>query len=62
MAFLLLKYPLNWFALHAFYVISWPASHLFAREPLVYQACYGAAQWVIIGVIADMIFQRKEKH
>jgi hypothetical protein len=61
LAFWLLKYPLNWFAPHAFYVISWPVSHLFAREQLIHQACYGLVQWVVIGVITDIVFNPSEK-
>ena len=61
-AFVLLNLPLNkWFALHAFYVISWPASHLLARESLFIQAAGGVMQWGVIGVLADIVFTPRKK-
>jgi hypothetical protein len=61
-ALALLNLPLNqWFAFHGFEVISWPASHLFARESLFIQSGCGVVQWAIIGLLADIIWRRKRK-
>lgn len=61
-AFALLNLPLNkWFALHAFYVISWPASHLFARESLLIQTICGVVQWAFVGILADIVCRPRSK-
>ena len=61
-AIALLNLPLNrWLALQAFYVISWPASHFFAREEPPIETVYGVIQWALIGLLADIVFRRKSK-
>jgi hypothetical protein len=44
-----------WISLQAFYVISWPASHLYAFEAPQMQFFAGIAQWAIMGTITYLL-------
>lgn len=55
----LLLLPLNnWFKLHSWYFVSWPASHLFARESLAVQVEFGCIQWGLIATAWVFLFRR----
>jgi hypothetical protein len=45
----------------AWYFISWPASHLVAREPLAVQILCGCLQYAILGALWMIFFGRKRK-
>jgi hypothetical protein len=61
-AALLLNLTVNqWFALQAFYIISWPASFVFASQPLLFESGMGVLQWVAIGLLADKFFRSKPR-
>ena len=58
----LLNLPLKkWYALHIFYAISWPASHLLAKESLMVQIFFGVIQWVVLGLLSDLILRSQNK-
>ena len=58
-AFLLLL-PWNlWLKLHVWYVVSWPASHWFARESLFVQVLCGCIQYALLATIWVLLFRRR---
>jgi len=57
-AFLLLLPPVTWFKLNAFYLVSWPASHLVARQPLVAMFALGCVQWALIASVCVFLFRK----
>lgn len=55
----LLSLGLNWFALHIWYVLSWPASHFFARESLPVQVVFGCLQYILLAAVWVIFIRRK---
>jgi hypothetical protein len=55
----LLLLPLNtWFKLHAWYFLSWPASHVFALETLPVQVVFGCVQYALLATVWVLLFRR----
>ena len=54
----LLFLPVNrWFALQAFYGLTFPISHWFARESLMLQFALGVIQWVVLGTVLSAVIR-----
>lgn len=61
-ALALLNLPLNrWVAVHTFYLISWPTSHLLATESVTTQLVCSLIQWGIIGFLLKVTFKPRIK-
>jgi hypothetical protein len=60
-ACLLLLPPNAWFKLHAWYLASWPASHLFARQTVGAEIGFGCGQWALIAAVWVLLFRRHRR-
>jgi hypothetical protein len=59
-AILLLPSWNMWIKLHAWYFLSLPASHLFARETLLVQVLCGCIQYALLATIWVLLFRRHQ--